>query len=200
MKWAAVKACPVYGGDVKSYDFDAIRTMPGVRSAVQFPIPDPALCRGRVFSGGVAVIADTWYQAKTALDRMPIEWKIPPEHAAVTTASMHEALLAALDRPGNVRVNQGDVDAAFARAAKIVEATYSTPYLARARMEPGNATVLVTERSRRHLDRRSEPAGNALQRRDRSRASPSRTSICTCATWVEASAATATAPRPSRRS
>ena len=43
-----------------------------------------------------------------------------------------------------MRVNQGDVDAAFARAAKIVEATYSTPYLPRARMEPGNATVLVT--------------------------------------------------------
>ncbi len=43
MKWAAVKACPVYGGDVKSYNFDAIRAMPGVRSAVQFPIPDPAL-------------------------------------------------------------------------------------------------------------------------------------------------------------
>ena len=66
MKWAAVKACPVYGGDVKRYDFDAVRTMPGVRSAVQFPIPDPALTRGRIFSGGVAVIADSWYQAKTA--------------------------------------------------------------------------------------------------------------------------------------
>ena len=144
MKWAAVKACPVYGGDVKSYDFDAIRSMPGVRSAVRFPIPDPSLCRGRVFSGGVAVIADTWYQAKAALDRMPIEWNIPPELAAVTTASMHAELVTAIDRPGNVRVNHGDVDAGFARAAKIVEATYSTPYLARARMEPGNATVLVT--------------------------------------------------------
>ena len=144
MKWAAVKTCPVYGGDVKRYDFEAIRTQPGVRSAVQFPIPDPALTRGRVFSGGVAVIADTWHQARTALDLMPIEWTIPPEHAAVTTASMHASLLAALDRPGNVRADQGDVDAGFARAATIVEATYSTPYLARARMEPGNATVLVT--------------------------------------------------------
>ena len=143
MKWAAVKACPVYGGDVKSYDFDAIRTMPGVRSAVQFPIPDPALCRGRVFSGGVAVVADTWYQARKAIDRMPIEWDIPREFASVSTAGMHQELVAALDNPGNVRVNQGDVEAGFAKAARIVEATYSTPYLARARMEPGNATVLV---------------------------------------------------------
>ncbi len=144
MKWAAVKACPVYGGDVKRFDFDAVRHMPGVRSAVRFPIPDPALTRGRIFSGGVAVIADSWYQAKTAIDRMPIEWTIPPEHAAVNTAMMRDALLTAIDQPGQVRVNQGDVDAGFARAAKIVEATYSTPYLARARMEPGNATVLVT--------------------------------------------------------
>jgi isoquinoline 1-oxidoreductase beta subunit len=143
MKWAAVKTCPVYGGDVKRYDFDAIKNLPGVRSVVQFPIPDPALTRGRIFSGGVAVIADHWYQARSALDRMPIEWTIPPEHAAFSTANMHAALVTALDRPGNVRVNQGDVDAAFARAARVIDATYSTPYLPRARMEPGNATVLV---------------------------------------------------------
>jgi isoquinoline 1-oxidoreductase beta subunit len=145
MKWAAVKTCPVYGGDVESFDFEAIRGRTGVRTAVQLPIPDPALTRGRVFSGGVAVIADTWYQAKTALDQMPIEWQIPPRHAAWNSANMREALLAAMDEPGNLRVNQGDFDAAFARAAKVVEATYSTPYLPRARMEPGNATVLVTD-------------------------------------------------------
>ena len=146
MKWAAVRACPVYGGDVKSYDFEAIRGLPGVHSAVQFPIPDPALTRGRVFGGGVAVVADTWYQAKSALDRMPIEWAIPPKNAAFTTESMHAALLAALDQPGRVRVNHGDVDAVFTAAgAKVIEATYSTPYLPRARMEPGNATVLVTD-------------------------------------------------------
>src|SRR5262249_16664745 len=145
MKWAAVKACPVYGGSVKSYDFDKVRPMPGVRSAMQFPIPDPALTRGRIFSGGVAVIADSWYQARTALDRMPIEWNIPSEHAAFNTANMRDALWAPLNRPGKVRVNQGNVEDGFARAAKVVEATYSTPYLPRARMEPGNATVLVTD-------------------------------------------------------
>src|SRR6476660_4184254 len=105
MKWAAVKACPVYGGNVKSYNFDAIRQMPGVRSAMQFPIPDTALTRGRTFSGGVAVVADHSHQAKTALDRMPIEWDIPPERAAFNTANMRESLLASFDRPGKVRVN-----------------------------------------------------------------------------------------------
>ena len=144
MKWAAVKTCPVYGGDVKSADFDVIRTLPGVRSFVRFPIPDPDLTRGRIFSGGVAVIADSWYQAKTAIDKMPIEWTIPPENAAFNSANMRDALLTALDRPGTIRANQGDIDDGFRRAAKIVDATYSTPYLPRARMEPGNATVLVT--------------------------------------------------------
>jgi isoquinoline 1-oxidoreductase beta subunit len=144
MKWAAVKACPVYGGTVKSYNFDSIRQLPGVQSAMQFPIPDPALTRGRIFSGGVAVVADTWYQARTALDRMPIEWNIPPENGAFNTANMRAALLASFDRSGKVRVNEGNVDDAFSRAAKVVEATYSTPYLPRARMEPGNATALVT--------------------------------------------------------
>jgi isoquinoline 1-oxidoreductase beta subunit len=145
MKWAAVKSCPVYGGDVKSFDFEAIRSRPGVRGVHQFPIPDPALTRGRVFSGGVAVIADTWHQAKTALDAMPIEWTVPPERAAFNTDNMRAALRKALDEPGRVRVNQGDVDAVFASAARVVEATYYTPYLPRARMEPGNATVLVTD-------------------------------------------------------
>jgi isoquinoline 1-oxidoreductase beta subunit len=88
MKWAAVKTCPVYGGDVKSFDADAIRGRPGVRSVHQFPIPDPKLTRGRVFSGGVGVVADTWYQAKTALDALPVEWTAPPERAAFTTANM----------------------------------------------------------------------------------------------------------------
>jgi isoquinoline 1-oxidoreductase beta subunit len=145
MKWAAVKSCPVYGGDVRSYDFEAIRGRPGVRGVHQFPIPDPKLTRGRVFSGGVAVLADTWYQAKSALEAMPIEWTVPPERAAFNTANMRAALLAALDAPGRVRVNQGDVDAVFERADRVVEATYYTPYLPRARMEPGNATVLVTD-------------------------------------------------------
>ena len=144
MKWAAVKACPVYGGTVRSYNFDAIRQLPGVRSAMQFPIPDAALTRGRIFSGGVAVIADHWYQAKAAIDRMPIEWNVPQANAGFNSAGMRATLLAALDRPGRVRVDQGNVEDAFARASKVIEATYSTPYLPRARMEPGNATVLVT--------------------------------------------------------
>jgi len=145
MKWAAVSACPVYGGTVKRYDFERIRNEPGIISAIEIPIPDPSLIRDRVFSGAVAVIAESWYQAKAALDNMPIEWNVPPENAARNTTNMRAELLAALDNPGQVRTNLGDCDRAFSSGARIVEATYSTPYLPRARMEPGNATVLVAD-------------------------------------------------------
>jgi isoquinoline 1-oxidoreductase subunit beta len=144
MKWAAVRSCQVYGGTVSSYDFEQIRKEPGVISATDFPIPDTALTRGRMFSGGVAVIADSWYQAKTAIEKMPIEWDIPPENAAWNTANMRATLMASLDTPGNVRTDIGDFDGVFAGGARVVEATYTTPFLPRARMEPGNATVLVT--------------------------------------------------------
>ena len=103
MKWAAVRSCPVYGGKVKSYDFERIRNEPGIISAIQFPIPDPKLIRGHIFGGGVAVIADSWYQAKTALDKMPIEWDVPPQYAARNTAGMRAALMAALNKPGKVQ-------------------------------------------------------------------------------------------------
>src|SRR5262245_62668705 len=118
MKWAAVKTCPVYGAKLKSYDFGRIRNEPGVISAVEIPIPDPSLIRDRTFSAGVAIIAESWYQAKTALDKMPIEWDVPPKNAALNTANMRAALLASLDKPGKVRVNLGDCDGVFASGAK----------------------------------------------------------------------------------
>src|SRR5262245_37817330 len=88
MLWAAVRACPVYGGDVKACNLEKVRGMPGVRSSMRFPIPDPKLTRGRVFSGGVAVIADRWHQAKAAADALAIEWNVPPRNAAFSTANM----------------------------------------------------------------------------------------------------------------
>lgn len=145
MKWAAVRSCPVYGGDVKSFDFAKVKDRPGVRSAFQFPRPNSRLTRGRIFSGGVAIIADSWHQARGAIEAMPIEWEAPPAHTARNSANMKADLLAALDGRGSVRVDHGDLDAGFAGADRIIEATYSTPYLPRARMEPGNATVLVTD-------------------------------------------------------
>jgi isoquinoline 1-oxidoreductase subunit beta len=134
---AAAKACPVFGGTVKSFDFNAIKDRPGVHSAVKFGGPG-------FISGGVAVVADTWWRAKTALDLMPIEWDVGA-NSHRNTADILAANFETMTKPGTVVLDEGEsFAAAKAKAAKVVEATYTVPYLAHARMEPGNATAMVT--------------------------------------------------------
>ncbi len=153
MLYAAVKCCPVWGGDVRSFNFNAIRNMPGVHSMVRLPLDPTGTAKdvspGRTtkdgfYSGGVAVIADTWWHAHQALEAMPIEWDYGPG-GTVSSASQWEDHFARLNEPGDVIADEGDVDAAIAGAARVIEATYTVPYTRRARMEPGNATVLVTD-------------------------------------------------------
>jgi isoquinoline 1-oxidoreductase subunit beta len=130
---AAIKACPVFGGKVKSFDAAKIESMKGVRKVVQ--VGDKA----------VAVVADTWWQAKTALDALPIVWDEGP-NAGVSSASIADVLKAGLDADQGVFVgNQvGDVKAAIAGAAKKVEAVYAYQHQNHACMEPLNATALYT--------------------------------------------------------
>jgi isoquinoline 1-oxidoreductase beta subunit len=137
MLYAAAKACPVFGGSVRSYDFNAIKERPGVHSAVKFG------GKGYV-SGGVAVVADTWWRAKSALDLMPIEWDVG-ENGHRHSSEMLQADLESMKQAGTIVLEEGgSYAAAKSKAAKMVEATYTVPYLAHARMEPGNATAMVT--------------------------------------------------------
>src|SRR5262250_986533 len=129
---AAIKDCPVVGGTVKSFDVAKVRGMPGVRHVVQ------------VGDSAVAVVAETWWQAKTALDALPIVWDEGP-NARVSSASIGEVLKAGLDAEQAFVGNQkGDVKSAIAGAAKKVEAVYGYPYQAHACMESLNATALYT--------------------------------------------------------
>jgi isoquinoline 1-oxidoreductase beta subunit len=137
MLYAAAKACPVFGGTVKSYKFEAIKNRPGVHSAVAFS------GKGYV-SGGVAVVADSWWRAKTALDLMPIEWDFGANRNR-NSQEMLKADFASLDQPGTIVLEEGgSYAAAKAKAAKVVQATYTVPYLAHARMEPGNASAMIS--------------------------------------------------------
>ena len=129
---AAIKDCPVFGGKVKSFDAEKVMGMKGVKKVV------------RVGESGVAVVADTWWQAKTALDVLPIVWD-EGENAKVSSASIAEWLKAGLDAEQAFVGNQnGDAKAALANAAKKVEEVYSYPYQNHATMEPMNATALYT--------------------------------------------------------
>jgi isoquinoline 1-oxidoreductase beta subunit len=130
---AAIKDCPVFGGKVKSFDAAKIEGMPGVKKVVQ------------VGETGVAVVADKWWQAKTALEVLPIVWDEGP-NAKVSSASIAEFLKGGLDAEQAFVGNQnGDIKAAIAGAAKTVEAIYGYPYQNHACMEPMNATALFTD-------------------------------------------------------
>lgn len=130
---AAIKDCPVFGGKLKSYDEAKIANMKGVRKVV------------KVGDTAVAVVADTWWQAKTALEALPIVWD-EGENAKVSSESIAKWLAEGLDdsQPAYVGNKNGDAKAAIAGAAKKVEAVYSYPYQNHATMEPMNATALYT--------------------------------------------------------
>jgi isoquinoline 1-oxidoreductase beta subunit len=129
---AAIKDCPVFGGKIKSFDAAAIKDMPGVKHVL--PVGESA----------VAVVAQNWWQAKTALDALPIVWD-EGEHANVSSESIAAWLKEGLDAPTAVVGNQnGDVKAAFGSAARTIEAVYSYPFQNHACMETMNATAVWT--------------------------------------------------------
>jgi isoquinoline 1-oxidoreductase beta subunit len=129
---AAIKDCPVTGGKLKSYDEAKIAGMKGVKKVV------------KVGDTAVAVVADTWWHAKTALDALPIVWD-EGENAKVTSASIAQWLAEGLDSgPAYIGNQSGDAKTALAGAVKKVEAVYNYPYQNHATMEPMNATALYT--------------------------------------------------------
>jgi isoquinoline 1-oxidoreductase subunit beta len=130
---AAIKACPVFGGTVKSFDANAVSSMKGVRKVVQ------------VGDNAVAVVADSWWQAKTALDKLPITWD-EGANAKVSQESINEMLKAGLDADQAFVGNKmgGDVKQALSGAAKRVEAVYAYPFQNHACMEPMNITARYT--------------------------------------------------------
>ena len=132
MLHAAIKACPVFGGKVVSYDESKISGRPGFRRVV------------KVSDSTVAVVADTWWRAKLALEALPIVWDegAGAAQSSATIARHLEEGLAAKDAyPFR---NEGDAPGAIQGAAKKVEAVYSTPFLAHATMEPMNCTVKIS--------------------------------------------------------
>lgn len=128
---ASIKACPIREGKLKSYDEAAVASMPGVRKVM------------RVDDTAVAVIADTWWQAHSALEALPVEWEDGTLYSsAAFEAELKDGLTAEKAAVGST---SGDVEAAFKGAAKVVEATYRMPHQSHACMEPMNATALWTE-------------------------------------------------------
>ena len=129
---AAIRKCPVFGGKVAGFDATEVLKRPGVRKVV------------KVHDDAVAVVADTWWQAKTALDSLEIRWD-NGQHANASSESFAKVMQAGLDATDAVVGNSnGDAKAAIASAARRVEAVYGYPHQNHACMEPMNAVARFT--------------------------------------------------------
>ena len=137
MKYAVFEKCPVFGGKAVSANLDEIRAEPGVRHAF-------IVAGGDNLTGlldGVAIVADSWWQASTARKKLRVDWA---EGAYADDSSAGFAARAATlskSEPEVVSPPDGDPDAALAGAAKVVEAEYSYPFIAHATLEPQNCTA-----------------------------------------------------------
>ena len=128
---ATIKQSPVFGGKLQSFDASAITSMPGVRYVLA------------VGDNAVAVVADKFIQAKLAMEKLPIVWD-EGGNGGVTSAQIAQSLSEGLEATQvGIGLKQGDVAAAFTGAAKKIEATYGTPFLNHATLEPMNATARV---------------------------------------------------------
>jgi len=131
MLCASVKSCPVFGGKLVSYDEAKIKSMRGVKGVV------------KIDDSTVAVVADTWWHANTALNAMPIVWD-EGKGASTSQAGIDKMLREGLNENGDFWQRKvGDAPKVINSSAKKVEAVYYTPFQAHVTMEPMNATVQI---------------------------------------------------------
>jgi isoquinoline 1-oxidoreductase beta subunit len=143
MLYAVIARPPVLGGKLKSVDASAALKLPGVVKVFELPgTPPPSEFQPL---GGVVVMAkDTWAAIK-GREALKIVWDDGP-HASYDSAAFRKELEAAVLKPGGKVVrNDGDAEAALAKAAKRVKADYYVPHLAHATMEPPAATARIVD-------------------------------------------------------
>lgn len=130
---AVIARPPVVGGQAVRFDDKAALAVPGVRRVVQLPNPKaPWAFQPR---GGLAVLADNTWAALRGRAALTITWN-DGENGSYDSVAYRESLLATVRQPGKVVRHTGDVDAALAGAAKVVQAEYYVPHLAHVPMEP----------------------------------------------------------------
>lgn len=128
---ALVARSPYFGGKVKGFRAEKAKAVPGVVDVIQIPT-------------GVAVVAENFWAARLGRNALEIDWDAG-SIAGHSTKAQSEEFHKLARTPGAVAETKGDVDAAFARAARTLEAEYEVPYLAHAMMEPLNCTVEVRQ-------------------------------------------------------
>jgi isoquinoline 1-oxidoreductase beta subunit len=132
--FASVRMCPMLGGSVATLDDKSALALPGVHRLVRLEAVAGA-------TAGFAVVAKTSWHARTAVQAVPVQWQ-QRKDGALDSARIQQSLLDTLKTDkGFTFYEKGDAAAAEAGAARVVEASYSAPYLAHATMEPMNCTA-----------------------------------------------------------
>lgn len=144
MLYGSIEKCPVFGGTVKSANIDQVKSLPGVRHVLQIGENiehKPVIDSDPGMEAGIAIVADTWWQAQMARRSLKVDWDLGPgatqssEQFAAKTAELLKAA------PQNTLRSYGDTDEALKSAAKVVEGVYEYPFLAHDTLEPQGTTA-----------------------------------------------------------
>ena len=143
MLYATYEKAPVFGSRVVSANLEAVKKMPGVRDAfiVRGTSADAVFDIGLV--DGVAIVADSWWQAQKALDRLRVQWDRSSPSGQSTAAFERQAARLSRERPQSIVRRDGDVEAALSHAHQVLESAYAYPFLAHVDLEPQNCTAHV---------------------------------------------------------
>ncbi len=133
MKYAVVARPPVVGGKVRKFDAAEALKVPGVIKVVELPGSMPPAKFAPL--GGIAVVANNTWAALKGREKLVIEWEDGP-HAVYDSKAYKAEMSATAKQPGKVMRKQGDADAAFKSAAKVIKAEYYQPHMSHAQMEP----------------------------------------------------------------
>jgi isoquinoline 1-oxidoreductase beta subunit len=137
MLHAVFEKCPVFAGKVASANLDEIKALPGIKTA--FVVDGGTELAGLL--GGVAIVADSWWVAQNARKQLKVTWNEGATASQSSVAFAAKAKELSMQAPARALRTDGDVDAAFGGAAKVVEAAYFYPFISHANLEPQNCTA-----------------------------------------------------------